>query len=37
MNWAPLRLSTPVAQHVFGGMRIAELLGRRGLPPSRVA
>ncbi|WP_432494971.1 class I mannose-6-phosphate isomerase [Kineococcus auxinigenes] len=37
MEWYPLRLSTPVKQHVFGGRAIAEALGRSGLPGGRVA
>ncbi|REE99869.1 type I phosphomannose isomerase catalytic subunit [Thermomonospora umbrina] len=37
MDWYPLRLTTPVMPHVFGGHAIAERLGRTGLPPGRVA
>ncbi|MDT0389453.1 type I phosphomannose isomerase catalytic subunit [Streptomyces dubilierae] len=37
MNWYPLRLTTPVKQHVFGGRAIAERLGRTGLPDGPVA
>ncbi|MEW9547346.1 type I phosphomannose isomerase catalytic subunit [Nonomuraea sp. NPDC050783] len=36
-RWYPLRLSTPVRSHVFGGRAIAERLGRTGLPEGRVA
>ncbi|WP_346345632.1 type I phosphomannose isomerase catalytic subunit [Streptomyces sp. SID5643] len=37
MDWHPLRLTTPVKQHVFGGRAIAERLGRGGLPDGPVA
>lgn len=37
MDWHPLRLTTPVKQHVFGGRAIAERLGRTGLPDGPVA
>ncbi|MFI7015519.1 class I mannose-6-phosphate isomerase [Streptomyces sp. NPDC050164] len=37
MDWYPLRLTTPVKQHVFGGRALAERLGRTGLPDGRVA
>ncbi|MGW0424717.1 class I mannose-6-phosphate isomerase [Streptomyces sp. NPDC003015] len=37
MDWYPLRLTTPVKQHVFGGRAIADRLGRTGLPPGRIA
>ncbi|WP_432482949.1 class I mannose-6-phosphate isomerase [Kineococcus esterisolvens] len=37
MEWYPLRLSTSVKQHVFGGRAIADVLGRSGLPDGRVA
>lgn len=37
MQWTPLTLSTPVAQHVFGGRRIPDRLGRAGLPEGRIA
>ncbi|MEU0195552.1 type I phosphomannose isomerase catalytic subunit [Streptomyces afghaniensis] len=37
MDWHPLRLTTPVKQHVFGGRAIAERLGRTGLPNGPVA
>ncbi|MGC9380744.1 type I phosphomannose isomerase catalytic subunit [Streptomyces sp. MH13] len=37
MDWYPLRLTTPVKQHVFGGRAIADRLGRRGLPAGRIA
>ncbi|MEU5393918.1 hypothetical protein [Streptomyces tibetensis] len=37
MDWHPLRLTTPVKQHVFGGRAIAEQLGRTGLPDGPVA
>ncbi|MFE6194787.1 type I phosphomannose isomerase catalytic subunit [Streptomyces sp. NPDC057838] len=37
MDWHPLRLTTPVKQHVFGGRAIAERLGRTGLPAGPVA
>ncbi|NAZ81665.1 mannose-6-phosphate isomerase [Kineococcus sp. R8] len=36
-DWYPLRLSTPVKPHVFGGHAIARTLGRRGLPDWSVA
>ncbi|MER7076896.1 mannose-6-phosphate isomerase [Saccharopolyspora kobensis] len=36
-HWYPLRLSTPIAAHVFGGRAIADRLGRRGLPGGRIA
>ncbi|WP_106478810.1 type I phosphomannose isomerase catalytic subunit [Phytohalomonas tamaricis] len=35
MEWYPLRLSTPLAHHVFGGQRIAEQLGKKGLPDDK--
>ncbi|MEU9475922.1 class I mannose-6-phosphate isomerase [Streptomyces sp. NPDC048191] len=35
--WYPLRLTTPVKQHVFGGQALAGRLGRTGLPEGRVA
>jgi mannose-6-phosphate isomerase len=35
--WTPLRLTTPLRHHVFGGRNIAERLGRRGLPDWTVA
>jgi mannose-6-phosphate isomerase len=37
MGWYPLKLSTPVEPHVFGGRAIAEKLGRGGLPDGPVA
>lgn len=33
----PLRLTTPVEQHVFGGRAIPDRLGRAGLPSGRIA
>jgi mannose-6-phosphate isomerase len=35
--WHPLRLTTPVKQHVFGGRALADRLGRIGLPAGPVA
>jgi mannose-6-phosphate isomerase len=37
VDWHPLRLTTPVKQHVFGGRAIAERLGRTGLPDGPIA
>ncbi|MFI8993052.1 class I mannose-6-phosphate isomerase [Streptomyces sp. NPDC053542] len=37
MDWYPLRLTTPVKQHVFGGRAIPDGLGRGGLPEGPVA
>ncbi|WP_063764504.1 class I mannose-6-phosphate isomerase, partial [Streptomyces sp. NRRL S-481] len=37
MDWYPLRLTTPVKQHVFGGRALAERWGRTGLPDGPVA
>ena len=37
MGWQPLRLGTPIAQHMFGARRIPEDLGRAGLPEGRIA
>ncbi len=37
VNWYPMRLTTPVKQHVFGGRAIPERLGRTGLPDGPVA
>ncbi|MER6712589.1 mannose-6-phosphate isomerase [Streptomyces sp. NPDC006129] len=37
MDWYPLRLTTPVKQHVFGGRVLAGRLGRTGLPDGPVA
>ncbi|TWI52373.1 mannose-6-phosphate isomerase [Pseudomonas duriflava] len=37
MDWYPLRLTTPIRSHMFGGHAIAERLGKRGLPPGRIA
>jgi mannose-6-phosphate isomerase len=37
MDWHPLRLSTPVAQHVFGARRIPDDFGRENLPNGRIA
>lgn len=37
MDWYPLRLTTPVKQHVFGGRALVERLGRTGLPDGPVA
>jgi mannose-6-phosphate isomerase len=37
VDWYPLRLTTPVKQHVFGGRAIADRLGRSGLPEGRIA
>lgn len=37
MQWTPLKLSTPIAQHVFGGRQIPDRLGRAGLPGGRIA
>ncbi|WP_051846937.1 type I phosphomannose isomerase catalytic subunit [Streptomyces sp. NRRL F-5053] len=36
-DWCPLRLTTPVARHVFGGRAIPDRLGRTGLPDGPVA
>ncbi|MFG2352093.1 type I phosphomannose isomerase catalytic subunit [Streptomyces sp. NPDC048521] len=36
-TWYPLRLTTPVKQHVFGGRALADRLGRTGLPDGPVA
>jgi mannose-6-phosphate isomerase len=37
MDWHPLRLSTPIAPHVFGGRAIVDRLGREDAPDGRVA
>lgn len=37
MDWCPLRLTTPVKQHLFGGRAIPDRLGRTGLPAGRIA
>src|SRR3954454_10594484 len=37
VDWYPLRLTTPVKQHAFGGRALAERLGRTGLPRGPVA
>ena len=37
MDWYPLKLTTPVEPHVFGGRAIPEKLGRGGLPSGLVA
>ena len=37
MDWYPLKLTTPVEPHVFGGRAIPEKLGRGGLPDGRIA
>ncbi|MEU6665590.1 class I mannose-6-phosphate isomerase [Streptomyces sp. NPDC046727] len=37
MEWYPLRLTTPVRQHVFGGRVLADRWGRAGLPDGPVA
>ena len=37
MNAYPLKLTTPLATHIFGGQRIREQLGKAGLPETRVA
>ncbi|GGY24601.1 class I mannose-6-phosphate isomerase [Streptomyces djakartensis] len=37
MDWYPLRLTTPVKSHVFGGRALAERWGRAGLPDGPVA
>ncbi|WP_093802557.1 class I mannose-6-phosphate isomerase [Streptomyces sp. Wb2n-11] len=37
MDWYPLRLTTPVKQHVFGGRAIPDRLARAGLPAGRIA
>jgi hypothetical protein len=37
MDWHPLRLTTPVKRHVFGGRALAGRWGRTGLPDAPVA
>jgi mannose-6-phosphate isomerase len=37
MAWYPLRLTTPVKAHVFGGRAIVERLGRSPAPSGRIA
>jgi mannose-6-phosphate isomerase len=37
VDWYPLRLTTPVKRHVFGGRALTERLGRTGLPDGPVA
>ncbi|MGW4600941.1 class I mannose-6-phosphate isomerase [Streptomyces sp. NPDC004457] len=37
VSWYPLRLSTPVKQHVFGGRALTDRLGRTDLPDGPVA
>ncbi|WP_330341591.1 class I mannose-6-phosphate isomerase [Streptomyces sp. NBC_00557] len=37
MDWHPLRLTTPVKRHVFGGGALAGRWGRTGLPDTPVA
>ncbi|MER6807789.1 hypothetical protein ABT299_00795 [Spirillospora sp. NPDC000708] len=35
MNWYPLRLTTPIKSHAFGGRAIVERLGRSPAPSGR--
>jgi len=37
MKAYPLKLTTPIASHIFGGQRIRQQLSKAGLPDSRVA
>ncbi|QDY42324.1 class I mannose-6-phosphate isomerase [Candidatus Pantoea soli] len=37
MQAYPLKLTTPLATHIFGGQRIQQQLGKAGLPDTRVA
>ncbi|ORM81197.1 mannose-6-phosphate isomerase [Mixta gaviniae] len=37
MKAYPLKLTTPLATHIFGGQRIRQQLGKAGLPESRIA
>lgn len=37
MKAYPLKLTTPLATHIFGGQRIKQQLGKAGLPDTRVA
>ena len=37
MKAYPLKLTTPLATHIFGGQRIRQQLGKAGLPETRVA
>lgn len=37
MEWYPLRLTSSVTTHVFGGRAIVDRLGRAGLPDGRIA
>ncbi|MFC6879112.1 MULTISPECIES: class I mannose-6-phosphate isomerase [Actinomadura] len=37
VDWYPLRLTTPVKSHVFGGRAIVERFGRRPAPSGRIA
>lgn len=37
MKAYPMKLTTPLATHIFGGQRIKQLLGKAGLPDSRIA
>ncbi|MCC9135768.1 type I phosphomannose isomerase catalytic subunit [Pontibacter silvestris] len=37
MEWYPLKLTTPVRNHVFGGQHIQEHLGKKNLQPRPVA
>ncbi|MBO2465241.1 class I mannose-6-phosphate isomerase [Actinomadura violacea] len=37
MDWYPLRLTTPIRSHVFGGRAIVDRLGRHPAPSGRIA
>jgi mannose-6-phosphate isomerase len=37
MIWYPLKISTPLRQHVFGDHLIQEKVGKRDLPDEKVA
>ncbi|WLS77451.1 hypothetical protein Q3V30_13265 [Erwinia pyri] len=37
MKAYPVKLTTPLATHIFGGQRIRQQLGKAGLPDSRIA
>ena len=37
MRWYPLRLTTSVRHHVFGGRAIPEKIGKPGMPDGRIA
>ncbi|ARJ43208.1 mannose-6-phosphate isomerase [Pantoea alhagi] len=37
MKAYPLKLTTPLATHIFGGQRIKQQLGKAGLPDTRIA